>query len=51
MMKFKDYQKEFLLFLELERGYSDRTIEVYRQRFKSIFSIFIQKNKIQFTKD
>ena len=29
MMKFEDYKKEFLLFLELERGYSEQTINTY----------------------
>ena len=31
MMKFEDYKKEFLLFLELERGYSEQTIDTYKR--------------------
>ena len=48
-MKFKDYQKEFLLFLELERGYSNRTIEVYNRDLNQ-YSIFISKSKINYCK-
>ena len=48
-MKFKDYQKEFLLFLELERGYSDRTIEVYNRDLNK-YRIFISKNRINYCK-
>jgi len=46
-MQFKDYQKEFLLFLELERGYSDRTIEVYNRDLNQ-YSVFINKNRIDY---
>ena len=48
-MKFKDYQKEFLLFLELERGYSDRTIEVYNRDLNQ-YSMFISKSRINYCK-
>ena len=48
-MKFKDYKKEFLLFLELERGYSDRTIEVYNRDLNQ-YRIFISKNRINYCK-
>jgi len=48
-MKFKDYQKEFLLFLELERGSSDRTIEVYNRDLNK-YHIFISKNRINYCK-
>tara|TARA_B100001250_G_scaffold188732_1_gene162150 strand:- start:15 stop:929 length:915 start_codon:yes stop_codon:yes gene_type:complete len=48
-MKFKDYQKEFLLFLELERGCSDRTIEVYNRDLNK-YRIFISKNRINYCK-
>ena len=30
-MKFEEHQKEFLLFLELERGYSEGTINTYNR--------------------
>ena len=48
-MKFKDYQKEFLLFLELERGCSDHTIEVYNRDLNK-YRIFISKNRINYCK-
>ena len=48
-MKFEDHKKEFLLFLELERGYSNRTIEFYNSDLNQ-YSSFISKNKIQYYK-
>jgi len=48
-MKFEDHKKEFLLFLELERGYSNRTIKFYNSDLNQ-YSSFISKNKIQYSK-
>ena len=48
MMKFENYIKEFLLFLELERGYSPRTIQFYESDLDK-YSDFVHKNKIQFS--
>lgn len=48
-MKFEDYQKEFLLFLELERGYSNETIKTYNRGLNK-FSSFIKKTKINYLK-
>ena len=48
MMKFDNYKKEFLLFLELERGYSPRTIQFYESDLDR-YSDFVHKNKIQFS--
>ena len=44
MMKFEDYKKEFLLFLELERGYSEQTIDTY-ERGIDRYLLFIKKKK------
>ena len=49
MMKFKDHQKEFLLFLELERGYSKETINTY-DRGLNRYYLFIKKAKINYLK-
>ena len=49
MMKFKDHQKEFLLFLELERGYSKETIDTY-DRGLNRYYLFIKKAKINYLK-
>ena len=48
MMKFENHKKEFLLFLELERGYSPRTIQFYKSDLDQ-YSDFVHKNKIQFS--
>ena len=48
MMKFENHKKEFLLFLELERGYSPRTIQFYKSDLDQ-YSEFVHKNKIQFS--
>ena len=48
MMKFESHKKEFLLFLELERGYSPRTIQFYKSDLDQ-YSDFVYKNKIQFS--
>ena len=47
-MKFENHKKEFLLFLELERGYSPRTIQFYKSDLDQ-YSDFVNKNKIQFS--
>ena len=49
MMKFKDHQKEFLLFLELERGYSEETINTYNRSINRYY-LFIKKAKINYLK-
>ena len=49
MMKFKDYQKEFFLFLELERGYSKQTINTYKREIDRYY-LFIKKSKINYLK-
>jgi len=48
-MKFKDYQKEFFLFLELERGHSQETINTYRREITR-YHLFIKKAKINYLK-
>ena len=47
MMRFEDYHKEFLLFLELERGYSEQTIINYNRDITKYF-LFIKKEKINY---
>ena len=49
MMKFEDYKKEFLLFLELERGYSEQTIDTYKRGIDR-YLLFIKKKKINYLK-
>jgi site-specific recombinase XerD len=49
MMKFKDYQKEFFLFLELERGHSQETINTYKREIIR-YHLFIKKTKINYLK-
>ena len=46
-MKFKEVKKEFLEFLELEKGYSAKTIEAY-QRDILKFEIFLTEFSIDF---
>ena len=43
-MKFEEHQKEFLLFLELERGYSEETINTYNRSINRYY-LFIKKIK------
>ncbi len=47
MMRFEDHHKEFLLFLELERGYSEQTIINYNRDITRYF-LFIKKEKINY---
>lgn len=47
MMRFEDHHKEFLLFLELERGYSEQTISSYNRDITRYF-LFIKKEKINY---
>ena len=47
MMKFKDYEKEFFLFLELERGFSEKTIMTYKREIIR-YHLFIKKKKINY---
>ena len=46
-MKFKDYEKEFFLFLELERGFSEKTIMTYKREIIR-YHLFIKKKKINY---
>tara|TARA_B110000444_G_scaffold255235_1_gene289194 strand:- start:261 stop:1175 length:915 start_codon:yes stop_codon:yes gene_type:complete len=46
-MRFEDHHKEFLLFLELERGYSEQTIINYNRDITRYF-LFIKKEKINY---
>ena len=48
-MKFEEHQKEFLLFLELERGYSEETINTYNRSINRYY-LFIKKAKINYLK-
>ena len=48
-MKFEEHQKEFLLFLELERGYSEGTINTYNRSINRYY-LFIKKAKINYLK-
>ena len=48
-MKFEEHQKEFLLFLELERGYSEGTINTYNRGINRYY-LFIKKAKINYLK-
>ena len=48
-MKFEEHQKEFLLFLELERGYSKETINTYNRSINRYY-LFIKKAKINYLK-
>ena len=48
-MKFKDVKKEFLEFLEFEKGYSAKTIEAYKRDILK-FEIYMTEFSIDYTK-
>ena len=48
-MKFKDVKKEFLEFLEFEKGYSEKTIEAYKRDILK-FDIYMTEFSIDYTK-
>ncbi len=49
MKKFENSKNEFLLFLELDRGYSIQTISAYRRDIE-LYQNFVEENKLNYLK-